>query len=60
MDLHNAILEVLSSSRVPLTSSEIAFRINQSGLYQRKDGKSLKSNQKMNSNLNMTQCHISN
>ncbi len=42
MDLHHAILEILKSSRVPLTFSEIALRINQAGIYQRNDGKPLK------------------
>ena len=41
MDLHHAILEILKSSRVPLTFSEIALRINQAGIYQRNDGKPL-------------------
>ena len=38
MKLHEAIQEVIRQSGRPLTYSEIALRINQQGLYSRKDG----------------------
>ena len=45
MKLHEAIQEVIRQSGRPLTYSEIAQRVNQEGLYSRKDGRSVPASQ---------------
>ena len=45
MKLHEAIQEVIRQSCRPLTYSEIAQRVNQQGLYSRKDGRSVPASQ---------------
>ncbi|SFC39127.1 Type I restriction-modification system, DNA methylase subunit [Zunongwangia mangrovi] len=45
MNLHDAIIQILQRKGEPLSFAELAFEINQSELYERKDRKSVKTNQ---------------
>lgn len=45
MTLHKAIEQILKDNGHPMTTQEIAEQLNESGLYQKKDGTEITTNQ---------------